>query len=183
MQKLDGAVVYLSGPMEYASDYGVNWRQEIIKSFKDNDLNIICLDPTNKPVELHGTNLKEDVETTKRLKNEGKWEELTKFVKEFRRKDLRYTDLSDFIIAVIDPNIHLCGTYNEIFEAERQKKPRFAIIKGGLKAMPSWLFAVFNYKCVFSSVDECVQHLKKINDGTIRADDKWVLIRNHLKGL
>ena len=77
MGKLDGAVCYLSGPMEFAEDFGVGWRQKIIKSFKDNNLNIVSIDPTNKPSSLDNT-LEEDIAITRKLKNEGKWEELEK---------------------------------------------------------------------------------------------------------
>jgi hypothetical protein len=177
MNKLKGAICYLSGPMEDAKDMGVEWRRKIIKLFKENGVYIACIDPTNKPVE---DKFEEDVTRNKRLKEQESWDELVAYVKAFRRKDLRFVDLSDFIIALVDPKIHLCGTYNEIFEAERQKKPRFAIIDGGLKNLPSWLFAVFPLSCIFSSVEECVEHIRKLNSGELPLNDNWVLIREKL---
>lgn len=180
MDKLNGMVCYLSGAMEAAKDGGVGWRQEFINDLKLAHLNIICIDPTNKPKDLDGKTVEEEFNAVKEFKEKEQWKELTEYVKKFRRFDLRFCDLSDCVVAYIDPSLHLCGTYNEIFEAERQKKPRFAIIKGGKKACPTWLFDVFDHDCMFDNISDCIVRLKDLNSGKIPLNDKWVLIRNYI---
>ena len=57
------------------------------------------------------------------LKLEKKYEELSGLMKTIRSVDLRLVDISDFLIVSLDLNTHPCGTYEEIFLANRQKKP------------------------------------------------------------
>jgi len=174
---LHGEIVYLSGPMEKAADHGKGWRKKLTEELKK--INIISIDPTCKPVSETG-DFQEDTRTIKRLREEERWEELAQYVKTFRRADLRYTDLAGCIIAYIDPDIYTCGTFDEIFLAERQHKPRLAIVKGGIQRLPTWLFGVFNHWEVFSSIAECVEYLEKLNSGELPLDDRWVLIRGSL---
>ena len=92
---------------------------------------------------------------------------------------MRSVDYSDAIIALIDSDIHMCGTYNEIFLAESQHKPILAIIKGGPAKAPGWIFDVIRWQEMFCSVEECVEYLDKIDKSEIDIDDRWVLIRKH----
>ena len=119
---LENAVVYLSGPIDKAKDFGVGWRQEF--KLKAKHLNLAIIDPCNKPVsfvhEIQG-----DIRATTVLRNEKKWQELRDFVKKFRREDLRFTDISDFLVVYIDPDVPMYGTLDELYTAEDQKKPLF----------------------------------------------------------
>jgi hypothetical protein len=100
-------------------------------------------------------------------------------------------DLSDFLVVVVDPNIHMCGTYNEIFVAEQQHKPCFFICKGGLKNLPRWLFDVVDLdepkklkRCnVFENIEQVINELKLINHKKIPMSDKWVLVRREIERL
>ena len=84
----------------------------------------------------------------------------------------------DLYIIYIDLDSHLCGTYNELFEAENQQKPLFAIMKSPYtkKDFPGWLVSIFREEEVFDSIDECVEHLKKINMGEVQMDKRWLRI-------
>lgn len=174
---LDNAVFYLSGPMEKSPDRGEGWRQEFIK--KTEHLNLKLIDPTNKP--NPDKRYHEERAILDQLKQNEMWDELTSFVKGFRKVDLRYTDLADAIIVYIDTDLYTVGTWDEVFTAERQRKPIFAIVKGGKKSMPAWLFAVIKHKEVFESVDECVNYIENINNGSVALDNRWLLIRNFLQ--
>jgi hypothetical protein len=180
MKKLNEAVVYLSGPIDRAKDLGRGWRQEFIG--KSAHLNMQIIDPCNKPSsfvhEIHG-----DLRTTSVLRQERKWNELQNFVKKFRREDLRFTDISDFIIVYIDPEVPMFGTLDELYTAEDQKKPCLCIIKGGIECLPTWLFAVFKLEEIFADIDECINYLNKINDGSINIENdyRWVLCRKELR--
>jgi hypothetical protein len=140
------------------------------------------IDPCNKPSsfvhEVTG-----DIRTVTKMRNERKWDELQRFVKKFRREDLRFTDVSDFIVVYIDPDVPSFGTLDELFTAEDQKKPCLCIVNGGIEKLPTWLFAVFNLSEVFDTVDDCIKYLNKINDGIINIDDdrRWVLFRKELR--
>lgn len=180
MSVLRNAVVYLSGPIDAAADLGVGWRQKFIEQSAHLDLDII--DPCNKPAgcapEVEGSHRRADL-----LREQKRWTELQTFAKKLRREDLRFTDISDFVVVYINKKIFTCGTWDEVFLAERQKKPIFAIVEGGLDGLPTWCFGVFELHEVFSSVEECIAHLDKINSGEIPLDDRWVLIRDYLEAM
>jgi hypothetical protein len=177
MGLLSGAIMYLAGPIDNASDDGRGWRQELIDSSAD--LKIKFIDPTNKPSSCQ-REVGEEKLLLQSLKRAGHFARVAAFVKEFRREDLRFVDISDALIAYVDPDIHLCGTYDEIFMAERQHKPRFLIIKGGRVRCPNWLFDVFDINDMFDSVAECRKRLIEIDNGQCPMDDEWVLIRHCL---
>jgi hypothetical protein len=138
------------------------------------------IDPTNKPTHLR-KEVGEEKRTQQRLRQEGKFRELQQFVREYRHQDLRFVDLCDCLIAYVDPDVHMCGSYDEIFTAERQKKPRMVIVKGGLRRCPFWLFDVFDLKDMFENVEDCVERLDEINKGRYPLDDRWILIREAMK--
>lgn len=186
--RLAGACCYLSGPMEFAADNGISWRRKFIDLAYESGLNIDFIDPTNKP---GSSDMKfgEDKEYQINLQQTGRFMELKNYVANYRRFDLRFVDLSDFLVAVIDPTIHMCGTYNEIFLAEQQHKPMFFICEGGLKKLPRWLFDVIDLTdskkgttCnVFDNLYEVIHQLKLLNNGTVELSDKWVLIRKYVE--
>lgn len=187
--KLGGSCCYLSGPMEFAKDNGVVWRREFINLAINADLEIDFIDPTNKPCDE--SDIIEDKEYQIKLQESGDYLKLRDYVKKYRRFDLRFVDLSDFLVAVIDPKIHMCGTYNEIFVAEQQHKPMFFICEGGLKTLPRWLFDVVDLnepskgkRCnVFENLHEVINELKDIDCGEKTMSDQWVLIRKKIERL
>ena len=110
----------------------------------------------------------------------------------YRRFDLRFVDISDFLVVVVDPRVPQWGTANEVYVAEQQHKPMFFICDGGLAKLPRWLFDVvdldeiggghYGRKCnVFSTVEEVVQRLVHLDNGAVGMDREWVLIRKHLE--
>lgn len=180
MNRLNEAVVYLSGAIDKAQDLGKGWRNDFIS--KSSHLGMKIIDPCNKPAsfvhEISG-----DVRTVTKMRNDKQWEELQKFVKKFRREDLRFVDVSDFVIVYIDPEVPSYGTLDELFTAEDQKKPCICIVKGGIENLPTWLFGVFKLNEIFSTIEECIEYLNKIDTGiiNIEEDRRWVLFRKELK--
>lgn len=187
--KLEQTCCYLSGPMEFAKDNGVGWRREFINLAIKSGLGIDFIDPTNKPCDE--TNIIEDKEYQIKLQESGDYIKLRDYVKKYRRFDLRFVDLSDFLVAVIDPTVHMCGTYNEIFVAEQQHKPMFFICEGGLRTLPRWLFDVIDLDepskgktCnVFQNLEQVINELKAIDCGEKPMSDEWVLIRKKIEKL
>jgi nucleoside 2-deoxyribosyltransferase len=182
MSFLDQAVCILSGPIDAAADDGVGWRKEFTNRSMAFELNLRILDPTDKPVGGHNE-IGEEKRHTFELRAQGKFDEVGKIVKTFRYQDLRMVDLSDFMVVLIDPAIHHCGTYEELYRAKAQRKPIFGIIKGGRTHTPLWLLDgdVISLENLFDSVEDCVARLNLINKGYYWVDkDQWVFARDFL---
>ncbi len=132
---LQGARVYLSGPMDFVADrayemkYG--WRSRIGTILRS--MGCVVFDPWQKP-DVRGLNEygREGVDTSKvreawvfddgargaraRAKLTGKfWETL--------HIDLRMVDTSDFVVAYCPTNVYSVGTPHEIALARLQRKP------------------------------------------------------------
>lgn len=185
---LDGACCYLSGPMEFVADHGIEWRRKFIAQVQAANLKIDFIDPTDKPGGLE-VKIGENKQLQANLKKNGQWKELQQYVRKYRRYDLRFVDLSDFLVVVVDPRVPQWGTSNEVYFAEMQHKPCFFICDGGLSNLPNWLFDIIdledsdkNQRCnVFSSVEEVVEELKRLDTGVVPLNDEWVLIRKHIE--
>jgi nucleoside 2-deoxyribosyltransferase len=179
---LKGAVCYLAGPIDYAHDFGVEYRQFVKEESKKRGLAIKYLDPTDKPEGLvDDVGVEQD--SIVKFKEEGRWDELTALMKQIVRADLRQVDLSDFIIARVDTRIHSCGTYHEIVLADIEKKPVLLIVEGGKDKAPAWLYGIVDHTLMFNNAEECLEYLERINNGEIELDDRWVLFRHALENL
>ena len=174
-KKLKNTRCVLSGPIDRVSDDGVVWRNYLKKKFEELNFGIKIFDPCDKPKHL-GSEIGAEKHHVKKLLLEGKWEEAKQFVASFRHFDLRAIDWCDFVIAKIDLDTHMCGTYDEIFLAEREHKTIFVIMGKDQKKtdIPSWLVSFINEYEIFETEDECVEYLKKIDSGEIKMDERWV---------
>src|SRR5687767_10125915 len=111
--RLNGLRCYLSGPCERAPDAGGNWRKNILPKLKE--LGFTVYDPVNMPGELTFCKTKEEqFPYVQNLRNEAKWIELAKCMKEVVHLDLRFVDSSDLLIVQLDADIPTCGTIDEI---------------------------------------------------------------------
>ena len=175
MGELDGKRCVLSGGIDRVIDNGVGWRKYIKEECKKKQINIVFFDPCDKPNDL-GSEVGVEKTKVRELIDNDKWIEARKYVKTFRHYDLRAIDWSDFVIVKIDITSHLCGTYDEIFLAERELKPIFVIMgeEQTKYDIPTWLISFINENEIFSSEDECIKHLIEINDGSILLDERWV---------
>jgi len=172
---LSGVTVYLSGPIQFAEDDGVTWRQEVRELIKEFGLPLRIIDPCNKGDDvIH--EIGEDRELLNTLKSQGKFEEVRNIMKSIRRWDLRAVDYSNFLIVRVDPTVPTWGTVDECVVAERQQKPILVIVKGGCINCPDWLLAMVRIEEVFSSCKTCVEYLNKLHSGNIPMDDRWVTI-------
>jgi nucleoside 2-deoxyribosyltransferase len=172
--RLNNHRVYLAGPIDHADDDGVAWRQKLSPYLKKMGLTI--LDPTDKPVSQCRYNEvgaeKDHIQKLKKLK---RWDELRNLAKEIVLVDLRMVEVSDFMIAYVDKDIHLCGTFDEIFESLRRRKPTLIVHKGGKAEMSMWLRGKMNHNFIFDSFDELYEYLEALHDGTVEPDyTRWV---------
>jgi nucleoside 2-deoxyribosyltransferase len=169
--RLNNQRVYLAGAMDRVKDRGNGWRDNITP-FLEN-LGITVFNPIKKP-----TSIGLEDETTHsyklELKRQLKYDELSSLMKVIRSVDLRLVDISDFLIVNLDLDTHPCGTYEEIFWANRQKKPIIIHIEQGKNTTPDWLFGTVPHQMIFSSWSEIKTYLEQINSSsTIDHYKRW----------
>ena len=171
MNRLKNQRVYLAGAMDRVADRGSGWRDDITP-FLEN-LGVIVFNPIKKPTIVG----QEDEQTHKykiKLKLENNYDELSHLMKVIRSVDLRLVDISDFLIVNLDLDIHPCGTYEEIFWANRQKKPIIVHMVQGKQSAPDWLFGTIPHEMIFSSWDQVKEYLIHINSWSeIDSHNRW----------
>lgn len=171
MNKLKGSIAYLSGPMCRVSlDAAMEWRN-FLKP-KLNKLGVGILDPCDKPC----PEASEEEDFRSKIagyKESSQYDELATTMKEICRIDLRMVDKADFIIAYVDAEHHMCGTYHEIFAALPQRKPVLCMVEQGKQNTPNWLFGVIPHEFFFSSWEELVNYIEQVNLGTQENDKYW----------
>ena len=172
--RLNNHRVYLAGPIDHASDDGIGWREELTPYLEK--LGLTILDPTNKPTsQCRYNEIGDEKEHIQKLVNLKRWDELREMAKEIVLVDLRMVEVSDFLIAYVDKDVHICGTYDEIFESLRRRKPTLIVHKGGKAEMSMWLRGKMNHNFVFDSFAELYDYLLALHDGTVEPDyTRWV---------
>jgi nucleoside 2-deoxyribosyltransferase len=171
MHRLKNQRVYLAGPMDRCPNNGQTWRDTLTPILSGLDLKV--LNPISKPINI----AKEDSDNRKykqKLKELKNYDALSSLMKEIRSVDLRMVDISDFIIVNVDLEIFPCGTMEEIFLANRQKKPIIVHMQQGKENAPDWLFGTLPHQLIFSNWFEIVDYLKHIDSDTnIECYKRW----------
>ena len=169
--RLYGQKVYLAGAIDRVTDRGNGWRDEITPFLES--LGIIVFNPIKKPTAIG----QEDEEThkyKKLLKQQQSYDKLSELMKLIRSVDLRLVDISDFMIVNLDLDVHPCGTYEEIFWANRQKKSIIVHMVQGKQQAPDWLFGTIPHEMIFSSWSEIKDYLNHINTASdIETFNRW----------
>lgn len=173
MNKLKGTRAYLVGPMDYASDRGVEWRKLITPFLKG--LGIGVFDPTNKASFGFGNEDLDHIDERKKLlehiklepNNKALYDRYHNIMKEVVAIDLRMIDISDFIIAYINTNIYSCGTFHEIAMAVNQRKPVIVCCEQGKGNLPPWLFGILKHEMVFGNWKDVQSYISDIDSGKI----------------
>lgn len=171
MKRLQNQRVYLAGAMDRVADRGNGWRDSITPFLQD--LGVIVFNPIKKPSTIGLEDEKTQL-LKQQLKKDQKYSELSDLMKTIRSVDLRLVDISDFLIVNLDLDIHPCGTYEEIFWGNRQKKPILIHMVQGKHRSPDWLFGTIPHEMIFSSWDEIKSYLKYINTNSkINTFNRW----------
>jgi nucleoside 2-deoxyribosyltransferase len=160
--RLAGMRTYLAGAMDRVADGGVGWRNRISPLLKA--MGVTVLNPCDKPVEV-GIEDSETRGEIEKLKSLRQYDRIRKTYGVIRTLDLRCVDISDFIIASIDTDIHACGTYEEISVANSQKKPVLIWCQQGKENAPNWLFFMLPHQHIFGSLDELLEYLANVHAG------------------
>lgn len=167
--KLNGMRTYLVGPMDKANDWGAGWRSWLTPQLEE--MGIRVFNPVSKPID-RGQEI-ERIPEREQLRKEGRYDELSKIMKEISNIDLRMVDICDFIIAHMDYSIPMNGTIHEIVLANMEKKPVLIHIEQGKQKMSDWWFGRLDHNEFFSEWDELLDYLKNINSGTFIPGKRW----------
>jgi len=103
MNRLKGMKTYLVGAMDRLPDAGAGWRSDITPFLEGRGVSV--LNPCKKPIDVgveddHARNL------VSMYKKTGQFDKIRKEFGVIRTVDLRCVDISDFIIANIDVDVH-----------------------------------------------------------------------------
>lgn len=170
--KLRNQRCYLAGAIDRVPDRGSQWRDSISPILES--LGIQVFNPLKKPSNI-GAEDNTIAEYKKRLKNTKNYDQLSVIMKTIRSIDLRMVDISDFLIVNLDIDTHPCGTLEEIFWANRQKKPILIRVVQGKSSAPDWLFGTIPHEFIFDSWGELISYLVDIDTNKITDPYKrWV---------
>lgn len=163
---------YLCGAMDRVADGGTEWRIQL--QWELAALEIYWLDPTHKPIDI-GIEDSETRAYANEMKKHGSYETIIPQLKLIRCVDLRMVDINDFLVVNVDTRNHACGTYEELFLANRQKKPVIVRVEQGKENAPNWLFATLPHEMIFSTWEEVHQYLRHIAyDPVIKHFNRWM---------
>lgn len=164
---LSGHQTYLSGPMDYVDDNGTGWRADITPKLET--IGIKVFDPTKDPKQLKSGD-------AKRFLAEKKYDEATKIIRDFVRKDLIMVDFSPFMIAKIILKIPMTGTVNEIINATNLHRPTIIFCDEGKHKIPAWYYGIVPHHYFFGSEAEVMNYLYEVNDGRHMDDRRWAYV-------
>lgn len=175
MNNLSKQRCYLAGAIDRVADRGNSWRDDITPFLIG--LGIVVLNPLKKPTYFGD----EDHETAiykKQLKKAKRYDELASIMKIIRSVDLRMVDISDFLIVNLDLDVHPCGTLEEIFWANRQKKPILIHMLQGKNNAPDWLFGTIPHQFIFDSWQDIGNYLLEVDSMKISEHlDRWCFFK------
>jgi len=178
MNRLKGLSCYLSGPIDFQKDRGAGWRDMITPFLEKMEVKV--LNPLRPPFYGASKIPEKRIKMDDMLKN-NQFEELHQEMKELVHMDLRAVDLSSFIICNYDSNIHMCGTYEEIFAGNKSVKPVLLVHKKPRNELSSWMYGRFPPSSFFADWDELKIYLRNINSCSsykfTEADNKrWLFL-------
>jgi len=169
---------YLIGNLEATKDAS-QWRDTATKELKK--IGVKCFDPNKTHFVNQTTETEEDRKVLKEKRAVGDWQYVSTYMKDVIRKDLRYVDLSTFLIANIEPEHPTYGTIHEIIQATMQFKPVLFHIEDKHK-FPLWLAGLTDMSLVWEKWDHLFDYLGQINSGEKYAEPKyWKLLKTYYR--
>lgn len=175
MGQLKNSIFYEIGAIDRSPDFGVGWRRKITPRLEEMGINVV--DPTNKPSILNYSEDENWIEIKKQLRKEKRYDELGLMMHDVRNIDLRVVAQSTALVCNLDFTEFPCGTYEELFKSNLDKKPALIYFSQGIDSCPDWLFGVF-YKdwkeFFYEDWDAMFDYLKYVDNGG-KASDRWIL--------
>lgn len=176
VSRLVGTRAYLIGSIDRTADSGHGWRNALIPYLED--LGVTVFNPLNKPIDI-GLEHDDARAARDKYKKAQDWDALADIMKKVRCVDLRMVDVCDFIVACLDLSEHPCGTYEELFWANREKKPILVYCKQGKAQMPDWLFGAIPHQHMFDTWADLKLYLNHVAyDKEYEHYKRWFLFNN-----
>lgn len=165
---------YLIGNMEFGD--GHSWRDAIKDRLKKTG--VVFFDPYDHPFLSLTTETDDARKMYKQWRADGDFDRVAKVYREIRAKDLALVDRADFIIAYLDLNVTTCGMWEELYWANRLKKPIFLVLAQGKKSCPLWLFGTIPHEYIYDELDSVVNIVNKIHAGKEKlSSSRWKLLK------
>jgi nucleoside 2-deoxyribosyltransferase len=174
MGRLYGSRCYLAGPMDRVKDHGEGWRKDLSPFLKSKG--IVTLDPCDKKINIGLENI-EDRERRKHLKSIHDYDTLSKEIKLLRIVDLNMVDNATFLIVNFDTETPMCGTMEEIFWANRLKRPILLMCPAGKDSIYDWMYGVLPHSQFFNSWEEIKAYIEFIDKGNkedVMKEPRWL---------
>lgn len=173
MNLLKDTRVYLAGNLEYCSDTE-NWRDKITKEL--NAIGVKVLSPTKVMFVDQPAETPEFRAQLLKNRAEGNFEEVETYMRYVVQRDLRAIDVVDFCIFNFEIDKPTFGTVHELVMAIQQQKPVFVCVQDRLRC-PLWILGLVSHKYIYSTVDDAMAEIQRINDGTTSINlKKWKLL-------
>ena len=170
---------YLSGTIENSSAAHY-WRDSVKTQLQDTG--IIFFDPLKKPFLDSVNEDKEHIARLAKLRAEGGFKELSSVMRKIRVEDLSLVDRADFLIASISAKTASWGTAEEIYWANRMKKPIFLVVEEGRRACPFWIFGTLPDDQIYDNMEDVVGVIKKLDSGEKTMDlSRWKIFREEYR--
>ena len=177
--KLRNTRTYLIGAMDRVPDSGEGWRERITPMLEH--MGITVLNPCKKPIDV-GIEDEDARHWIEYYKETGQYEKIKDQYSVIRTVDLRCVDVSDFMVASIDLDVHACGTYEEITTANSQKKPVLVWCQQGKEHAPNWLFFMLPHEHIFGSLEDLLEYLHDVSTGKDQEHYKrWFFFNRDVK--
>lgn len=159
LHRLVGMSAYTCGAMDRVPDGGIEWRRLLTPEL--NGRGVIVYNPADKPLRTcqDETSREERLEWIRR----GDYHLIRKFMREVRGQDLRMVNRCDFMIVRVDPDVHMCGSYEEMAIGNHEKKPILVWTVGGKDRTPWWLFGQLPHEMIFGSREELLAYLDHVD--------------------
>lgn len=171
--RLWGMKCYLAGPMDRVPDGGVTWRANMTPFLQS--LGIVVLDPCNKAIDA-GIEEFEQRQHRQELKAADKYAEMAEEGGPIRPIDKRMVSIADFLIVNLDMDTFMCGTFEELFQANDENKPIFIRCKQGKRQCADWLFLTIPHHFIVSEWMDIKKTLCRIHTQELvnPVADRWV---------
>lgn len=170
---------YLAGNIENSN--APNYWRDVVKT-ELKETGILFFDPLKKPFLDSVNEDKDHIARLVKLRAEGSYKELAKVMRKIRVEDLSLVDRTDFLIASISARTASWGTAEEVFWANRMKKPIFLVVAEGRRACPFWIFGTLPDDQIYDNLEDAVAVIKKLDSGEKTIDlSRWKIFREEYR--
>ena len=170
---------YLAGNIENSNAPG-SWRNQVAHELRETG--IIFFDPLKKPFMDSVNEDKEHIAKLVKLRGDGHFDELSRVMRKIRVEDLSLVDRADFLIASISARTASWGTAEEVFWANRMKKPIFLVVAEGRHACPFWIFGTLKCDQIYGNIEEVIAEIKQLDAGEKTIDlSRWKIFREEFR--